>query len=49
MAQNLLQLLEDPAYAKQLGAAGKQHILQHFSMQRHIDTLQDTLQKALKN
>lgn len=45
MAQNMLKLLEDMNFAKQLGTAGKQHILEHYSMKRHIETLDDIFLK----
>ena len=48
MANNMLQLLDDIEYAKQLGATGKKHILEYFSMQRHIQNLQDILEEASK-
>ena len=43
MSTHMLQLLDDVAYAKQLGAAGKQHIKENFSLDRHIDVLNNTL------
>ncbi|MFD2550390.1 glycosyltransferase [Bizionia sediminis] len=49
MAKHMLQVLDDVAYARQLGAAGKIHILDHFSMQRHIEALQDILEQVVKD
>lgn len=48
MTNNMLKILNDVAYAQQLGAAGKQNILEHYSMQRHIESLQNILEAAIK-
>lgn len=48
MANNMIQILNNVTYAQQLGAAGKQHILENFSMQRHIQSLQDVLEEAIR-
>lgn len=48
MSENMLKLLDDIDFAKQLGAAGKKHILEHFSMKRHIGVLQETLEAVAK-
>ncbi|QRM87800.1 glycosyltransferase [Lacinutrix sp. WUR7] len=47
MANNMLQLLEDKAFAIKMGTSGKQHILAHFSMEHHIAVLQDILEGAM--
>jgi len=44
MAANMVKLLEDVDFAMLLGAAGMKNIKQHFSLERHITSLQDTLQ-----
>lgn len=43
MSKFMLQLLDDVAYAKQLGDAGKQHVKDNFSLERHIDELNKML------
>jgi glycosyltransferase involved in cell wall biosynthesis len=48
MSKHMLQLIEDIDFAKQLGKAGKKHILQNFSMTSHIDKLQEVLIIASK-
>lgn len=48
MANNMLRVLNDVTYAQKLGAAGKQYILENFSMQRHIQNLQDVLEEAIR-
>jgi len=47
MAKNMISVLDDIAFAKQLGQAGKKNIQDNFSMERHIDTLQNTLEAAI--
>ena len=47
MAKHMLEVLDDVAYAQQLGATGKAHVLEHFSLQRHIETLQHILEQAV--
>jgi len=44
MAANMVKLIQDIDYAMLLGAAGRQNIKQHFSLERHIASLQDILQ-----
>lgn len=48
MANHMLQLLDDVAYAQQLGTAAKQHIVKYFSIQHHIQRLQTILDQAIK-
>jgi glycosyltransferase involved in cell wall biosynthesis len=48
MSKHMLQLLDDIDLAKQLGRAGKKLIKQNFSMDRHIDKLQEVLIIASK-
>ena len=43
MANNMLVLLDNPSLAKEMGQAGKKNILENFSMERHIQVLQNTL------
>lgn len=44
MSQNLIRLLEDIEYAKKLGQAGKERIKEYFSLERHIDGIQQLLE-----
>lgn len=48
MANNMIQVLDDVAYAQQMGNDGKHHILENFSMERHIQVLQKVLEEAIK-
>ncbi len=48
MSKHMLQLLDNIAYAKLLGIAGKQHIKNHFSLDRHIDVLNGVLSALVK-
>ncbi|QAA81371.1 glycosyltransferase [Aequorivita sp. H23M31] len=45
MAENMMALLADPDFSMKLGEAGKRNIKVHFSLERHIATLQDILIK----
>jgi glycosyltransferase involved in cell wall biosynthesis len=38
LAQSITRLLDDPAYRRQLGQSGRQHIAQNFSLQNMIDS-----------
>ncbi|TXE12043.1 glycosyltransferase family 4 protein [Seonamhaeicola algicola] len=44
MANHMCKVLDDLDYVKQLGNAGKIYIKTHFSLQRHIDRLQEILE-----
>ena len=48
MSENMLKLLDDIDFAKQLGLAGKAHIKSHYTMERHIRVLQEVLEQASK-
>tara|TARA_R100000935_G_C2825571_1_gene162097 strand:- start:169 stop:1275 length:1107 start_codon:yes stop_codon:yes gene_type:complete len=47
MAKNMLRLIEDPKLVKNLGEYGKENIMRNFSMKRHIDSLQKSLEQAI--
>ena len=46
MAASMIALLEQIDLAKELGRAGKKNIKKHFSMERHIEVLQDILKNC---
>ncbi|NEV93947.1 glycosyltransferase [Psychroflexus sp. YR1-1] len=46
MAANMLALLVNIELAKKLGQAGKENIAKNFSLERHIDALQDILEQS---
>ncbi|WMI69843.1 glycosyltransferase [Mangrovimonas sp. YM274] len=46
MSNNMIMLLEDMDYAKGLGLAGKKRIKAHFSLEKHISILQETLESV---
>lgn len=48
MARNMITLINDPEIAKQLGSAGKKYITDNFSLDRHIQVLQEVLKVAAK-
>jgi len=43
MSKYMTKCLDDKTFAMQLGRNGKIHIAKHFSLERHINTLQQTL------
>ncbi|MDO6758742.1 glycosyltransferase [Tamlana sp. 2_MG-2023] len=43
MSANMLRVLDDLDFAKQLGAAGKQRILEQFNLQKHLEKLQKAI------
>lgn len=48
MSNHMLKLLADKELAKQMGAAGKAHILNNFTLKRHINVLQEILESSIK-
>lgn len=46
MAKLMDQLLSDLALAKRMGAKGKEHVANHFSMNRHIETINQLILQA---
>lgn len=48
MARHMHMLLDDIEIAKKMGAAGKQHILEYYSMAGHISFLQEVLEAAVR-
>ncbi|MGB1308740.1 MAG: glycosyltransferase [Oceanihabitans sp.] len=48
MANNMLRILDDKAFARKLGAAGKKRIMEAFSFQKHIQGIQQLLEDACK-
>lgn len=49
MAEHMVKMLVDIVEAKRMGAKGKQHVLNNFSIRRHIDTLQVIIDEVVKN
>ncbi len=43
MAACMIKLLDDVAYAQKLGAAGRENIKQHFSMEKHLKKLSEII------
>ncbi len=46
MASNMIRLLGAPNLATEMGAAGRERVSRHFTMEQHIATLQQTLANA---
>ncbi|MDQ3190812.1 MAG: glycosyltransferase [Bacteroidota bacterium] len=49
MSEFMIKLLDDKEYAKQLGQAGKKRIKENFSMQRHLEILDNLLIRVIEN
>jgi alpha-maltose-1-phosphate synthase len=45
---SILRLVDDPALAQRLGAAGRRRVVEHFSWQRHTELLEQVLQECLE-
>ena len=48
MAENMIRLLKDKQLARQLGTNGRKKIARNFTLQRHIDVLNELTQRALR-
>jgi glycosyltransferase involved in cell wall biosynthesis len=48
MAENMKRILDNPGYAQEMGRAGRENIKLHFSMERHIDTLNQLVSNMFK-
>ena len=46
MADRMCRLLRDPQRCRTMGTAARQHIREHYNIDRHIQTLQDLIDKA---
>lgn len=46
MAEKMIEILKNPEYAKTMGRKGKENILQHFTLEKHIDMLNGLIEKA---
>lgn len=49
MASNMLQVLDNVSYAKELGQAGKINIKENFSIKKHISNLDEVLYEVSKS
>ncbi|WOD43981.1 glycosyltransferase family 4 protein [Hwangdonia lutea] len=47
MSMHMLQVLDDLNFAKKLGKSGKLNIMENFSLDRHINNLQNILEKVV--
>jgi len=46
MADRMCQLLRDPEVCRTMGSAARQHIRENYNIDRHIQSLQDLIEKA---
>jgi colanic acid/amylovoran biosynthesis glycosyltransferase len=49
MAEHMIQILENPSLAAQMGAKGKENIRNNFSLQRHLQTIGDLVERVVEN
>jgi glycosyltransferase involved in cell wall biosynthesis len=49
MAEKMTLLLENKALAKQLGNSGKERMKSHFSLQKHLDVIDDLVEKTIRS
>lgn len=49
MADNMLKLLQDRSLAEELGKSGKKNISENFTMERHIEVLNELIEKSVKS
>lgn len=47
MAQKMLQLLENKTLAQQMGAKGKERIEKYFTLEKHLQKLDELIEKAI--
>jgi colanic acid/amylovoran biosynthesis glycosyltransferase len=48
MAKSMMKLLENISLAKQIGEAGRENIKNNFNLQRHINVLDNLIEKCIK-
>lgn len=48
MSKNLIRIFDDVDFAKQLGSAAREDHIKNFSLERHIKSLEETLQKTIE-
>ena len=48
MAINMIQILDKPDVAKEMGANNRARIKEHFSLEKHIRLLQDAINETVK-
>jgi hypothetical protein len=49
MTENLVSLLDNKEFAKTLGTAGKNNMKSNYTLERHIQSLQNTLENAIQH
>ncbi|MGM0932663.1 MAG: glycosyltransferase family 4 protein [Bacteroidota bacterium] len=47
MAERMITLLKDFSYAKELGEKGRENVQKNFTLEKHIETLNDLIGRAL--
>lgn len=49
MTSHMIELLENPDKASEMGNAGRERIKQHFTLQKHIDILTEEIKSTITN
>jgi colanic acid/amylovoran biosynthesis glycosyltransferase len=49
MADAMIKLARDPQLAAEMGARGREHVLKHHTMERHINSLAATIREAISH
>ncbi|WP_026727814.1 glycosyltransferase [Flavobacterium denitrificans] len=49
MAEKMILLLEDKTLAKKLGTNGKERIKNNFTLKRHLDVIDDLIERSISN
>ena len=47
MTRNMIQILENPENARQMGIAGSNRIKEHFNLQKHLKVINDLIEKHM--
>lgn len=49
MAKNMIRLLREEGLVQKLGAAGRQRIAKNFTLEKHLKTIEQVIEKSLAN
>lgn len=49
MAKHMIQILDNPSLAKELGAKNKERINEHFSLDKHLSEVQNAINETVKS
>lgn len=49
MAEKMLMLIENKVLAQQMGAKGKERVKKYFTLEKHLQTLDELIEKTIRN